>query len=310
MVRFLYVLVFCIWIKGDYTVPQTAIVCDSSASVPEEIRSALDIRIVPIYIHHKDKMWRDLVDIKQEEFYRWLPTVDKLPTTAYPGPADFLKVYEELSEEGFSEVVSIHVSSKSSGTYQAAITAGKMAEEKRSGLRIHAVDSLNVAMSHGWMAIEAARAARQGAGISEIAALLGRIIPVSGMIQTADTLKYLHMGGRIGSATHMLGNMLNIKPLIGMRDGVIVPLGRERSLGKAYTAMANMAEKDVGPGGRIKVAYVHTAAPEKAHALKTIFEERFTCVESIVAELSPALGVHSGPGASGVCYYPADATEK
>lgn len=287
---------------------QTAIVCDSSASIPEEIRSELNIRIVPIYIHHKDKMWRDLVDIKQEEFYRWLPTVEKLPTTAYPGPADFLQVYENLAEEGISEIVSIHVSSKSSGTYQAAVTAGKMAEEKRPELRIHAVDSLNVAMCHGWMAIEAARAARQGAGINEIAALLGCIIPVAGMIQTADTLKYLHMGGRIGSATHMLGNLLNIKPLIGMRDGVIVPLGRERSLGKAHKAIANIVEKDVGPGGRIKVAYVHTAAPDRAEALRAIFEERFTCVESIIAELSPSLGVHSGPGASGVCYFPADAT--
>ncbi len=290
--------------------PQTAIVCDSSASIPEEIRSELNIRVVPIYIHHEDKVWRDLVDIKQEEFYRWLPTVEKLPTTAYPGPADFLKVYEELAEEGISEIVSIHVSSKSSGTYQAAITAGNMAEEKRSGLRVHAVDSLNVAMCHGWMAIEAARAARQGAGINEIAALLERIIPVAGMIQTADTLKYLHMGGRIGSATHMLGNMLNIKPLIGMRDGVIVPLGRERSLGKAYKAMAEIVEKDIGPGSSIKVAYVHTAAPDRAEALRAIFEERFACVESIVAELSPSLGVHSGPGASGVCYFPADAAER
>jgi DegV family protein with EDD domain len=290
-------------------VPQTAVVCDSSASIPEGFRSKLNIRLVPIYIHHGDKMWRDLVDIKQEEFYRWLPTVNKLPTTAYPGPADFLKIYEELAEEGVSEIVSIHVSSKSSGTYQAAVTASKMAEEKQPGLRIHAVDSLNVAMCHGWMAIEAARAASQGAGIKEIAALLARIVPVAGMIQTADTLKYLHMGGRIGSATHMLGNLLNIKPLIGMRDGVIVPLGRERSLSKAYETMATIAEKDIGAGGRIKVAFVHTAAPERAEALRAIFEDRFTCVESIIAELSPSLGVHSGPGASGVCYFPAATTE-
>jgi DegV family protein with EDD domain len=301
-------MIFSSQVKEDNMMLQTAVVCDSSASIPEEIRSELNIRIVPIYIHHEDKMWRDLIDIKQEEFYRWLPTVDKLPTTAYPGPVDFLKTYEHLAEEGISEIVSIHVSSKSSGTYQAAVTAGQMAEEKQSGLRVHAVDSLNVAMCHGWMAIEAARAARKGAGINEIAALLGCIVPVAGMIQTADTLKYLHMGGRIGSATHMLGNLLNIKPLIGMRGGVIVPLGRERSLGKAYKAMANLVEKEVGPGGRIKVAYVHTAAPDRAETLKAIFEERFTCVESIIAELSPSLGVHSGPGASGVCYFPADAT--
>jgi len=83
VVSFLYIQIFCNGDEEDNTVPQTAIVCDSSASIPEEIRSELNIRVVPIYIHHEDKVWRDLVDIKQEEFYRWLPTVEKLPTTAY-----------------------------------------------------------------------------------------------------------------------------------------------------------------------------------------------------------------------------------
>jgi DegV family protein with EDD domain len=286
-----------------------AVVCDSSASIPEKIRAELDIRVVPIYIHHEDKVLRDLVDIHQEEFYHWLTTLDTLPTTAYPGPGDFMQLYEELAGEGVSEILSIHLTSKSSGTFQGAQIAAGMAAEKLPGLRIRVIDTLNVAMCHGWMVIEAARAARAGSSMEEIVALIGRMIPVTDMIQTTDTLKYLHMGGRIGHAAHLLGNILQIKPLIGMRDGVIVALGRERSRGKAYAAMVDLVEKAVGPKGRIKVAYVHAAALDEVEKIRTMLETRVTCVETIVAELSPALGVHSGPGTTGICYYPVKVLE-
>jgi len=286
-----------------------AVVCDSSASIPEKIRAELDIRVVPIYIHHEDKVLRDLVDIQQEEFYHWLTTLDTLPTTAYPGPGDFMQLYEELAAEGISDILSIHLTSKSSGTFQGAQIAAGMAAEKLPGVRIRVIDTLNVAMCHGWMVIEAARAARAGSSVEEIVALIDRMIPVTDMIQTTDTLKYLHMGGRIGHAAHLLGNILQIKPLIGMRDGVIVALGRERSRGKAYAAMVDLVEKAVGPKGRIKVAYVHAAALDEVEKIRAMLEIRVTCVETIVAELSPALGVHSGPGTTGICYYPVNVLE-
>ncbi len=284
-----------------------AIVCDSSASIPEKIRAELGIRVVPIYIHHGDQVWRDLVDIRQEDFYAWLPTVDTLPTTAYPGPGDFIALYEELAAEGYKEIVSIHITSKSSGTYEGARVAAGMLMEKLKDVRVEVIDTLSVAMAHGWMVIEAARIAGSGAGLAEITALVSRMIPVTDMIQTADTLKYLQMGGRIGQAQYLVGNLLNIKPLIGMRDGVIVPLGRERSRGKAYRQMVNLVEEKVGSGSRIKVAYVHAAAAAETDQIRALLEERVECVETIVAELSPALGVHSGPGATGICYFPVKA---
>lgn len=286
---------------------KVAIVCDSSASIPEAIRAELDIRVVPIYIHHGDKVWRDLVDIRQEDFYSWLPTVEILPTTAYPGPGDFMSLFEELVAEGFKEIVSIHISSKSSGTVEGARVAAGMLMEKMSDVRVEVIDTFSVAMAHGWMVIEAARAARSGAGLADISALVNRMIPVTEMIQTADTLKYLQMGGRIGQAQYLVGNLLNIKPLIGMREGVIVPLGRERSRAKAYQQMVNLVVEKVGRGSKIKVAYVHTAAAAETEKIRALLEERVECVETIVAELSPALGVHSGPGATGICYFPAEA---
>ncbi|OPL09871.1 MAG: hypothetical protein AVO34_12870 [Firmicutes bacterium ML8_F2] len=288
---------------------QVAVVCDSTASIPADLIATLNIRVVPFYIHHGEKVWRDLVDISHDQFYQLLPTLETLPTTAYPGPGDFYQLYEKLASEGVRDIVSIHLTSKNSGTFQGAQMGGEMAAEKLDGVTVTAIDTLNVAMCHGWMVIEAARAAQAGAGVSQITALLERMIPVTEMIQTADTLKYLHMGGRIGKATHLLGSMLQIKPLIGMRDGVIVPLGRERSRAKAYAAMVDLVEKSVGPGGKIKVAYVHAAAPEEAEKIRALLEERVTCVESIMAELSPALGVHSGPGTTGICYFPVSALE-
>jgi DegV family protein with EDD domain len=171
-------------------------------------------------------------------------------------------------------------------------------------LRVEVIDTLNVSMCQGWMVIEAARASLDGRSLSDIVSQVKRMMPVTRMIQTADTLKYLYMGGRIGKAKRLLGSLLRIKPLIGMEDGVIVPLGQVRSRKKAYQAMADMVEAAVGTMGKIKVAYVHAAAQEEVEKLKALIEERFTCAESLIAELSPALGVHTGPGTAGLCYFP------
>jgi len=154
------------------------------------------------------------------------------------------------------------------------------------------------------MVIEAARAALAGKSLDEVVRLVKDMIPITKMIQTADTLRYLYMGGRIGKAQHLVGSLLNIRPLIGMEDGVIVPLGQARGRVGAYRKIAEMMEKDVGPRGRVKVAFVHAAALEEVQKLRAMVEERLTCVEVLIAELSPALGVHTGPGTAGVCYFP------
>ena len=285
--------------------PRVAIVTDSCASIPESLLESLGIHWVAYYIHRGQEILRDLVSIQREEFFRWLPTARELPTTASPGPGDYLQVYEHLSrEEAAKDIVSIHMTSKGSGAYQAARAAQAMAQESIPGTRIEVIDTQNVAMAHGWVAIEAARAALSGKSIGEILELIESLIPRVRMIQTADTLKYLYMGGRIGAAKRLVGAMLNIKPLIGMQDGVIVPLGVERSRQRAYRAIVDRVEKVVGPRGRLKIAYVHAAARQEAEKLKAMVEARLACAESMIAELSPALGVHSGPGTAGVCFYP------
>ena len=196
------------------------------------------------------------------------------------------------------------MTSKGSGAYQAAVAAKSMLRETIPNLRVEIIDTFNVSMCQGWMVIEAARAALAGKSLHDIVNRVMEMIPITQMLQTADTLKYLYMGGRIGKAKHLVGSLLNIKPLITMQDGVITALGIARSRRKAYEMMVNKVETTVGKMGKIKIAYVHAAAVEEAEKIKTIFEERLTCVESIIAELSPALGVHTGPGTAGVCYFP------
>jgi DegV family protein with EDD domain len=287
---------------------KVAIVTDSCASIPESILEALDIHWVPYYIHRGQEALRDLVTIQREAFYKWLPTARELPTTASPGPGDYLEIYARLAkEQNVHEIVSIHMTSKGSGAYQAARAAQEMVKEILPELVVEVIDTLNVSMCHGWMVIEAARAALAGKSLADIVDLVMEMIPVTRMIQTADTLKYLYMGGRIGKAKHLVGSLLNIKPLIGMEDGVIVPLGTVRSRNRAYQMMVEKVEAAVGSMGKIKVAYVHAAAQEEAEKIKFLIEARLTVVESLIAELSPALGVHTGPGTAGLCYYPVSA---
>ena len=286
-------------------ITKVAIVTDSCASIPESILEALDIHWVPYYIHRGKEVLRDLVTIQREAFYKWLPTARELPTTASPGPGDYLEIYEKLAkEQNVNEIVSIHMTSKGSGAYQAARAAQEMVKETLPELVVEVIDTLNVSMCHGWMVIEAARAALAGKSLTDIVELVKEMIPLTRMIQTADTLKYLYMGGRIGKAKHLVGSLLNIKPLIGMEDGVIVPLGTARSRKRAYQMMVDKVEAAVGSMGKIKIAYVHAAAQEEAEKIKSLIEARLTVVESLIAELSPAQGVHTGPGTAGVCYYP------
>jgi DegV family protein with EDD domain len=285
--------------------PNVAVVTDSVASIPEDLLKALQIRWVAYFVHRGTEVLRDLVTIQREEFFRWLPSARELPQTASPGPGDYLRMYERLSmEEGAQEIVSIHMTSIGSGAYQAARAAQAMALEQLPDLRIEVIDTRNAAMAHGWMVIEAARAAIAGLQLEAVAERVRSLIPRCKMIMTADTLRYLYMGGRIGKAARLVGTALNIKPLIGMEDGVIVAVGQARSRGQAYQKIVDMVESIVGPNGKAKFAFIHAAAREEAEKLRAMVEARVASVETLIAELTPALGVHSGPGTTGVCFYP------
>ncbi len=238
-----------------------AVLTDSVASIPEHLIESLHIQTVAYYIHRGTEALRDLVTIQREEFLHWLISARFFPATASPGPGDYFEAYKKLAEEGKDEIISIQMSSKASGGFQAATVAQAMMKDKCPHVRIEVVDTLNAALC--------------------------QMIPLSHMIQTADTLKYLYMGGRIGKAQQLLGSVLNIKPLIGIEDGVIVPLGRAHSRGQAYQQMAEIVAEVVGEG-KAKIAYVHAGAQQEAEKIKTLVESKVEVVESLIGELSPA----------------------
>ncbi|HAE59433.1 MAG TPA: hypothetical protein DCG54_07990 [Anaerolineae bacterium] len=284
---------------------KVAVVTDSCCSLPENLLAELDIHTVAYYIHRGREVLRDLVTVKRDEFLAWLPTATSLPKTACPGPGDYLEMYRGLIERGVREIISIHMTSCGSGAYQSASLAKSMLAESAPEINLEVVDTKNVSLCQGWIALEAARAALNGASLETISRQVAAMIPVTRMIQTADTLKYLYMGGRIGLAKRLVGGLLNIKPLIGMKDGLIVALGQAHSRASAYQQMADMVADAVGQG-RAKVAYVHAGAQEEAQKIRQLVEARVNVVESLIAEISPALAVHTGPGTAGLCYYPVE----
>ena len=284
--------------------PAIAIVTDSTACIPQYLREKLQIHEVAYYIHRGADVLKDLVTVQREEFLQWLPTAEELPKTANPGPGDYYQIYKNLADSGKREIISIHMTSKGSGAYQAASIAVKMMKEKLPNVHIEVIDTLNVALCQGWIAIEAARSALAGIKIDEIVEIIQDMIPITRMVQTADTLKYLYMGGRIGKAMHLAGSILSLKPIISMKDGEIVALGVARGLKQAYRKMVNAIESTVGSSGKIKVAYMHAGAPLKILKLKEMVEIKFEIAESFISELSPALMVHTGPGTTGLCFFP------
>jgi DegV family protein with EDD domain len=282
-----------------------AVLTDSCASIPESLIECLRIRTVAYYIHRGQEVLRDLVTIQREEFLRWLITARFLPTTASPGPGDYFESYKQMAGEGIEEIISIHMTSRGSGAFQAATVAQTMMKDEFPNVKIEVVDTKNVSLCQGWMVIEAARAALAGLPLDLITASVKRMIPLTHMIQTADTLKYLYMGGRIGKAQQLVGSVLNIKPIIGMEDGVIVPLRRAHSRGQAYQQMAEMVVDAVGKG-KANIAYVHAGAQREVEKIRDLVESKVDVVESFIAELSPALAVHTGPGTAGLCFYPVE----
>lgn len=279
------------------------ILTDTTASIPDKLVTKLGIEIVPYYIHRGLVTLRDMVDVKPSQFADWLVEAKRLPTTSNPAPGDYLRGLKNLAGRARG-VIALTMTSRGSGAYQSCRAAVEMFKEHTPDVRVELVDTLQVAMSHGWAALEAARAATEGVDFDAVLERARDVSRQGMMIQTADTLRYLHMGGRIGKAQHLVGSLLNIKPIIGMRDGEIVALATTRSRLGAYRRMVQLMEEKVGEGARIKVAFTHVAALDKLERLEGMVRERFDCSETIVTELSPALAVHSGPGTVGVSFFP------
>jgi DegV family protein with EDD domain len=281
------------------------VLTDTTASIPPVLAKESQIEMISYYVHRGLDTLRDMIDVQPEPFAQYLAQTARLPTTSNPSIGDYLTGLRRLAERT-KEIAALTMTSKGSGAYQACRAAVEVLRERMPEVHVEVIDTLKVAMSQGWAAIEAARTAREGQPLSAVADRAREVAQKSTMLMTADSLKYLYMGGRIGRAQHFVGSLLSIKPLIGMDDGVIVGLGAARTRAKAYSRIVELMCQQVGAQARIKIAYTHVAAEEQVTQLRELIEQQFDCVETIMTWLSPALGVHSGPGTVGVHFYPVE----
>ncbi len=265
------------------------IVTDSTADIPVELAKKLDITVVPEILRFGEEVFHDRVDISEDEFYRRLTHDPIHPSTTQPSPQDFTDVYKELAKRA-DGIISILLSSKLSGTYNSALR-GKEVVEKVCPIEV--IDSQVVTMGLGLMVIAANEMAKAGKSRQQIVAEVKKMIPNIHIFGLLDTLKYLALGGRIGKVQALLGSMLNVKPMLTVKDGVLSPAGRVRSRAKGIDILCDFVKNtpDIQD-----LAVIHNTTPDEAQTLIKRLGSVYPEKRIRLARLGPALGVHTGPG--------------
>jgi fatty acid-binding protein DegV len=257
---------------------RVAFVIDSTAYVPKELTEGHPIHVVPLVVIWSGETLRDGYEIEPDQFYARLKTAKELPSTSQPSPAAMKEVYEKLLAEGY-EILSVLISSKFSGT----VASAKQALDQLPGAKIELIDSMTASMGVGWPVVMAA-------------------LQNTGVLLMVDTLEFLHRGGRIGGAQRFLGTALNLKPILEVVDGAFVGLERVRTQRKALARLVDLLEERIAGRSPVRLAVIHSAAPEVAAGLLERAAARLNPIETATAKVSPTVGVHVGPGAVGLSF--------
>jgi DegV family protein with EDD domain len=271
------------------------VLSDSACDVPEEIARDLDIDIVSLSIRFGDEEFRDRVDLTPKEFWAKCKKSKTLPETAAPSPGAFQAAYERAKSDGYDGVLVLTLSAALSATYQSAVLASEAAA---SLIPVRVVDTKAVSMAQGLMAIELAEQARQGLSLDELEQRAQALTSKVGVVAMLDTLEHLVKGGRVGGARALLGQVLSIKPLLELKDGVVAEAGRQRTRAKALTAIAEMA-KSHAPLRRLALVHGDSSEVKTLEALAAGIATEFPIV---VTDMGPVVGTHGGPGIIALCW--------
>jgi DegV family protein with EDD domain len=266
-----------------------AIVTDSVADLPPQVAEEFGITVVPLVVRFGTDLYRDGLDLSPDQFYGRLRTSKALPATSVPPPVAFADAYDKLAERT-NEIVVISLTSRLSATYQVALQAAGLMKKK---CRVEVLDSEWAIMPQGFIAIAAAKAAQSGANLNEVLDVARHTIHRVDMRAAFDTLEYLERGGRIGKAQAFLGSLLKVNPIIGLRDGEVYPVARERSRAKAIDYLYNFAASF----GNIEGLAVEYAADlDEANRLVQRLHSKYPQVPIYLTRTSPVIGTHTGPG--------------
>jgi DegV family protein with EDD domain len=276
----------------------TAIVVDSTADFPEAPQRFPNWRVVPLYVRFGDETFRDYVELGPAEFYERLRAAPETPSTSQPTPGDFLAAYEELA--GYERILSLHIAGKLSGTLESARTAGR----ELGGDKVRAIDSESASAAIAMLGLAIQRRLEQGTSDEEVDALVERYRRDAGLLFTVDTFEYLVRGGRVGRARGWAGELLNIKPILTIQEGEVVPVKRVRGNRKAFLEFESAFSSSTSGSPTLRVGIAHAEAPEKAEALhKMVRATRPSADVEVVTTLGPVVGAHAGPGTVGFFWF-------
>jgi DegV family protein with EDD domain len=282
----------------NLTRENTAVVLDSTADFPDAQIRFPNMRVVPLYVRFGEESFRDYVELDPHGFYERLRAAAELPTTSQPTPQDFMSTYSALS--GYERIYSLHISSKLSGTFQSA----SLAASEVGGDRIRLIDTESASVGIGMLAIAIQELLAQGTTDEEIEALAERHRESAGLLFTVDTLEFLAKGGRIGRARALAGSLLNVKPILTIQEGEVVPLARARGRQKALEEFRKRFEEATTDGPGISVGIAHAEAEDAVEQLRTIvLASRPQTEVKLVTSLGAVVGTHAGPGTVGFFWF-------
>lgn len=277
---------------------KTAILTDSTAYIPKHIREQLNIHIIPLSVVFGTETYREEIDIGVEDFFDKVKTSEQLPTTSQPPIGLFVETFEQLAKQ-YDAVISIHLSSGISGTYQGAVSAGQMVE----GIRVYAYDSEISCMVQGFYAIEAAEMSQAGMHPEAIIARLDEMKRSVRAYFMVDDLSHLQRGGRLSGAQAFIGSLLQVKPILHFVDKVIVPFEKIRTRKKALSRIEELFAEDAMLGVPMRAVIIHANREEEARAWKEKLEQQYPHVEFFLSYFGPVIGTHLGEGAMGFGWY-------
>lgn len=277
---------------------KVAVVTDSTAYLPEEDIKKWDIHVVPLSVNFGDETYRELIDITVGEFYEKVRNTKELPKTSQPSIGDVTTKYEELAKD-HDAIISIHLSSGISGTYQAAVSAGQMVE----GVEVYPFDSEISCMAQGFYVLKAAEMAKEGAHPDEIMEALNEMKKEMRAYFMVDDLSHLARGGRLSGAQALVGSLLQVKPILHFVDTKIVPFEKIRTSKKAFKRIEGLLKETADNAEKVKASIIHAQREDFAKEWKKELEERYPNVDFVISYFGPVIGTHLGEGGIGLCWY-------
>ncbi len=277
---------------------RVGVVTCSAACIPRELADSLNISIVPLSLIIDDKPYMDGIEISTDEFYRILEEGKSKISTSAPSPGRYLEVFKKIASE-YESILCLTVTSKVSGDYASAKYAAGELEKKV----VEVIDSGTAATGLGQAAVAAARAAAQGASFQEVKEEAMRVISEVRLFGAIETFEYLRRSGRVNSLIAFTAEFLNIKPVFELYQGEIRNTARTRSKIRALEKIASLARERYEEKGPINLAVFHATSLDEAHFLKERIFAQAECNEVMIAELTPVMGLHTGPGLVGASFY-------